>query len=120
MGTMKVGEVAERTGVSVRSIRHYERAGLLTATRKPNGYREFDGTAVERVRAIRHLLETGFTVEEVLSLSGCLMGAAPDTNCGERTLALYRDKVAKIEQQMRTLQQLKQRIEERICTLEPC
>lgn len=114
---MRVGEVAEQAGVSVRSVRYYEQAGLLRAVRRPNGYREFDGAAVGRVRAIRDLLEAGFTVDEVLSLADCLE-AASSTRCGARTAALYREKLARIEAQVATLHQLQQRIHDRLADLE--
>ena len=114
---MQVGELATRAGVSVRSIRHYEGAGLLRAARRPNGYREFDGTAIERVRTIRDLIDTGFTVDEIASLAPCLDGEGGE-RCSARTAALYRRKLVKIEGQMRTLTQLRQRIEARLATLE--
>ncbi len=117
---MRVGELAARTGASIRSIRHYEQAGLLTAARQPNGYREFGAGAVERVAAIRGLLEAGFTLGEILSLSTCLTAAADDCDCCGQTAALFREKLAKIDLQMRTLAQLRGRIEERIAALEPC
>jgi DNA-binding transcriptional MerR regulator len=117
---MKVGEVAASAGVSVRSVRYYERSGLLHAVRRPNGYREFDASAVERVRAIRDLLDTGFTVEEVRSLSSCLLGATPGDDCCAQTAALYRSRLARVDQQVRTLLQLRERITERIAVLEPC
>jgi DNA-binding transcriptional MerR regulator len=115
---MRVGELAARTGASIRSIRYYEQAGLLAAARKPNGYREFAPGAVDRVRAIRGLLESGFTVDEILSLSSCLTAAADDCDCCGQTAALYREKLAKIDLQMRTLAQLRERVVERIATLE--
>lgn len=115
---MRVGEVSERTGVSVRSIRYYERAGLLRATRSANGYREFEAGVVERVRAIRNLLETGFTVSEIVSLSACLQAAPEDVRCSMQTLALYRDKLAQIDAQVRTLTTLRQRIRARISGLD--
>jgi DNA-binding transcriptional MerR regulator len=117
---MRVGELAARTGASIRSIRYYEQAGLLAAVRRPNGYREFDGGAVERVRAIRGLLESGFTVEEILSLSSCLTASADDCDCCGQTATLYREKLAKIDLQMRTLAQLRERVTQRIAALEPC
>ncbi|HSU15580.1 MAG TPA: MerR family transcriptional regulator [Longimicrobium sp.] len=117
---MRVGELSARTGVSVRSIRYYEQAGLLPAARKPNGYREFDASAVERVAAIRGLLETGFTLDEVQSLSSCLTAAGGDAGCCGRTVALYRSRLAKIDLQLATLATLRGRIEERIALLEPC
>ncbi|MDB4948933.1 MAG: MerR family transcriptional regulator [Gemmatimonadetes bacterium] len=117
---MRVGEVARETGVSVRSIRYYEQAGLLHATRRTNGYREFDAAVVDRVRAIRSLVETGFTLEEVISLSSCLAAAPGCAGCCNQTVALYRDKLAKVNEQVRTLAQLAERIEQRIALLEPC
>jgi MerR family copper efflux transcriptional regulator len=117
---MRVGEVARETGVSVRSIRYYERAGLLYATRRANGYREFDAAVVERVRAIRSLLEAGFTLDEVASLSSCLVAAPACAACCHQTVALYREKLAKVNEQARTLAQLAERIEQRIALLEPC
>jgi len=116
---MQVGELAERAGVSVRSIRHYEGAGLIQATRRPNGYREFDERAVARVRTIRDLIDTGFTLEEIGSLASCLDGTDCAERCSARTAALYRRKLAKIEGQMRTLAQLRRRIEARLATLPP-
>lgn len=116
---MRVGEVSEQTGVSVRAIRYYERAGLLRATRQANGYREFDPSAVERVRAIRDLLEVGFTIDEILSLSDCLHGLGDDSPCRMQTASLYRDRLRRIDQQVGTLLQLRQRVQERIEVLEP-
>ena len=114
---MQVSELAARAGVTVRMIRHYENAGLLDAVRLPNGYRDFAPSAVERVGAIRDLLETGFTVEEVLSLAGCLQGSG-DARCGARTAALYRRKLVKIEEQLATLTRLRTRIQERLAPLD--
>jgi DNA-binding transcriptional MerR regulator len=115
---MRVGEISELTGVSVRAIRYYEHAGLLHAPRKANGYREFDASAVERVRAIRDLLDVGFTIDEVVSLSPCLAGAQ-DAPCRTQTVSLYRDKLDRVNQQVATLLQLRERIQERIAVLEP-
>ena len=94
-------------------IRHYENAGLLHAVRLPNGYRDFAPSAVERVEAIRDLLETGFTVAEVRSLAGCLQGSG-DAGCGARTAAIYRKKLVKIEEQLATLGRLRGTIKERL------
>src|SRR5688500_13222803 len=115
---MRVGEIADRTGVSVRSIRYYEQAGLLHAVRRPNGYREFGADAVERVRAIRDLLDVGFTIDEVVSLSPCL-GGGDNAPCRTQTVTLYRDKLDCVNQQLSTLEQLRLRIQERIAVLEP-
>jgi MerR family transcriptional regulator, copper efflux regulator len=117
---MRVGEIAKRTGASTRAIRYYERAGLIQSRRQENGYREFGSSAVERVRAIRDLLATGFTVEDIQSLSSCLPDSAGDPNCGEQTAAVYRRKLESVEAQMRTLRELRARLRERLEALDPC
>lgn len=116
---MQVGELSTRTGVSVRSIRYYEQAGLLDAVRLPNGYRDFPPSSVERVLVIRELLSSGFTIDEVLSLADCLQSGDPTASCRVQTIGLYRDKLAKVEAQIRMLTELRERIAARIETLQP-
>lgn len=117
---MKVGEVALRAGVSVRSVRYYERAGLIVATRQANGYRAFDETAVALARAIRDLIASGFTIDEVRSLSSCLPATTTTPDCCSQTAALYRNKLAQIDGQLTTLSAIRRRIESRLESLEPC
>jgi DNA-binding transcriptional MerR regulator len=63
---LRIGEVAERTGVSVDTIRHYERLGLLPkAARTSAGYRQYSPSAVERVRLVRHALRFGFSLRDI-------------------------------------------------------
>ncbi|MFB7702441.1 MerR family DNA-binding transcriptional regulator [Streptomyces niveus] len=54
-GAVRIGEVADKAGVSVRAPRYYEEKGLLPAYRSPGGRRHRPDTAVERVglRAVR-------------------------------------------------------------------
>lgn len=62
---MNIGELARRTGVNTWSLRHYDRAGLLTSTRGSNRYRDFPDLAVREVTRIRCLLDAGFNLDEV-------------------------------------------------------
>jgi DNA-binding transcriptional MerR regulator len=59
---VKIGELARRTGVSVRALRHYEDEGLIRPTRSPNGYRDFDAGAVDAVRQIRGMIDSGLPI----------------------------------------------------------
>jgi DNA-binding transcriptional MerR regulator len=64
---VKIGQVAEQAGVSVDTIRFYERRGVLpTARRRPSGYREFDSTVVERIRMAKAMQDLGFTLDEIV------------------------------------------------------
>jgi DNA-binding transcriptional MerR regulator len=116
---MRVGELATHTGSSIRALRYYEESGLLHAKRRSNGYRDFDDSAVERVRVIRDLLDTGFTVEEIRSLDDCLPCPHSAGRCSSLTAALYRRKLTRIDHQLRTLNQLRKRIHQRLETLHP-
>ncbi|KAB2340594.1 MerR family transcriptional regulator [Actinomadura rudentiformis] len=64
---MKIGEVAREAGVSVDTVRFYERRGVLPAAeRRPSGYRIFDAATVERIRMAKGLQELGLTLDEVV------------------------------------------------------
>jgi DNA-binding transcriptional MerR regulator len=56
---MRIGEVAERAGVSVRALRYYEEQGLVVADRGTNGHRRYPESAVARVRFIQLLYAAG-------------------------------------------------------------
>lgn len=64
---MKIGQVAQQAGVSVDTVRFYERRGVLPAARRrPSGYRVFSTSTVERIRTARALQDMGFTLDEVI------------------------------------------------------
>jgi DNA-binding transcriptional MerR regulator len=68
---MRIGELSRRTGVSARLLRYYEEQGLLAPSRRPSGYREYQGSDVEQVRRIRVLLAAGLsTVKIAYALPG--------------------------------------------------
>ena len=63
---MKIGEVAERSGVPAKTIRFWEDHRLLPApARTPAGYREFDPAILERLAFIRHAQAAGLTLEHI-------------------------------------------------------
>ena len=63
---LRIGTVAREAGVSVDTVRYYERRGLLRpAGRLPSGYRLYSETAVARIRLARQLQGLGMTLEEV-------------------------------------------------------
>ena len=104
---MRIGELAEQTGASVRSLRHYERAGLITARRDGNGYRVFDAGAAGCVRRVRGLLDAGFTISEILPLSACLVKGKVDEPCSGAVADLYRRKLEQIDRRIRCLQEVR-------------
>ena len=61
---MQVGELARRTGTTLRALRYYEAAGLVVPRRLGNGYREYEPVAERMVAQIRELTALGLSVEE--------------------------------------------------------
>lgn len=63
---MRIGEFAERANVSHRTIRYYEREGLLSpAERVGTGYRYYNELSLERLQKVKQLQEIGLSLEEI-------------------------------------------------------
>ncbi len=69
---MRIGVLAVRTGVSVRSLRYYETQGLLLSSRTGSGQREYEDSAVDRVILIQELLAAGLTSAVIRELLPCV------------------------------------------------
>lgn len=100
---LSIGDVARQTGVSVRSIRHYDRHGVLCSTRACNGYRYFPPQAVEQVRQIQQLIATGFSLAEIATFPACMRNVEGAAFCPQ-TRALQRKRLAAIETQIAALE----------------
>lgn len=92
---MQIGEVAERTGLSLRTIRHYEEAGLvLPSARSKGGFRLYTESDVERLMVIRRMKPLGFSLEEMRDLLDITdrLGAVGEKPAGEE-LRRLRDRL---------------------------
>ncbi|MFE7068696.1 MerR family transcriptional regulator [Streptomyces sp. NPDC057620] len=69
---MRIGELAERAGVSVRSLRYYEEQKLLTSTRSASGQRHYTDDEIERVRFIQNLYAAGLSSRTIAELLPCV------------------------------------------------
>jgi MerR family copper efflux transcriptional regulator len=66
---MQIGQVAELTEVSIRTLRHWEEAGLVTpSARSAGGFRLYTRDDVDRLRTIRRMKPLGFTLDEMKQL----------------------------------------------------
>lgn len=69
---MRIGELAARAGVSVRSARYYEEQGLLTSARSSSGQRHYTDDEVERVAFIQRLYAAGLSSRTIAELLPCV------------------------------------------------
>ncbi|WP_082505659.1 MerR family transcriptional regulator [Deinococcus sp. Leaf326] len=109
---MRIGELATHTGSSVRALRHYEHAGVLSSVRQDNGYRWFTPEDIARVRLIRMFVSVGFTLDEIRRFAPCWQeGRGPeDPVDAEVAPEFYRRKLADIDAQLRDLQIIRARL----------
>jgi len=104
---MRIGEVAAQAGVSVDTVRFYERRRLLpTPERTPSGYRTYPRSAVDRILLTRQLRDLGMTLEEI---AAALRAVEHGTDCSTELwrLELVREridaKMAELESSRREL-----------------
>ncbi|WP_236829152.1 MerR family transcriptional regulator [Blastococcus sp. KM273128] len=88
-GLLQIGQVAERTGLSLRTIRWYEEEGLVVPTsRTDGGFRLYSDDDVARLEVIKRMKPLGFALEEMRELLGLL--ADLDAGTGDRAQLLDR------------------------------
>jgi DNA-binding transcriptional MerR regulator len=74
--TIRIGDLASKTGVSVEALRYYEQRGLVTPSgRRASGYREYPADTVRLVRFIKRAQALGFSLAEVEELVRLRQGA---------------------------------------------
>jgi DNA-binding transcriptional MerR regulator len=117
---IKIGELAERCGVSRDTVRFYERVGLL---RKPlrtaSRHRVYGREAVAQLRFIRAVQRLGLTLEDIRYL--LLLREARDPDAGERIIGLLRSRADAIDSEISRLRAFRLRLDEsiRLCEGSP-
>lgn len=92
---MRIGELAARTGVSVRSLRYYEEQGLLTSTRSAGGQRHYTEDDVERVDFIQRLYVAGLSSRTILELMPCRFAPSEEnSDTALERMAMERDRLS--------------------------
>ncbi|MCM2416401.1 MerR family transcriptional regulator [Streptomyces sp. RKAG290] len=84
---MRIGELAARTGVSVRALRYYEEQHLLTSRRSPSGQRHYSASAVGRVELIQQLYAAGLSSRTIVDLVPCVVEGTATPELLERLAA---------------------------------
>lgn len=117
---MRIGELADAAGLPTRTIRFYERRGLLPQPdRAPNGYRRYDEPTLSRLRFIRTAQAAGLTLAEIASVLGIRdEGQAPCSHVGG-LLEAKLDEVRRRRRQLAALEKELVQLVERAESLDP-
>lgn len=102
---LTVSQMGRRTGVSPDTLRYYERIGLIPPPdRSAAGYRLYDEAAEDRIRFIKRAQRFALSLDAIRELLAVReRGACP---CGH-TRSLLEEKVASLDEQLASLQQLR-------------
>ena len=111
---MLIKELSRRTGVSVRSIRYYETKNIIQARRLENGYREYDDTAVERIKTIQLYLNLGLNTDDIAEIIECPTVPQKDRPLCKAAYELYKTKLRQVNTQLDILRTVQMRLQERI------
>ncbi|MCI3275135.1 MerR family transcriptional regulator [Streptomyces cylindrosporus] len=77
---MRIGELATRAGVSVRSLRYYEEQGLLSSVRSASGQRHYTEAHVERVLFLQRMYAAGLSSRTIAELLPCVDSPSEETS----------------------------------------
>lgn len=92
---LQIGQVAEATGLSLKTIRHYDEMGLVAPSeRSPGGFRLYTAADVDRLLVIRRMKPLGFTLEQMRDLLAALDALADPA----ATTAVRADATAFVDQ----------------------
>jgi len=105
---MRIGEVAQRSGLSTSRIRFYERHGLIPlAVRGENGYRSYSVDVLEPLNFIHQAQDLGFTLDEIRVALTQRSGGRP---AGKEVLPALREKLAALDRHIDEVMRRKRRI----------
>ena len=117
---VRIGELAARTGLTTKTIRFYESAGVLPAPqRRPSGYREYDAGAVDRLAFVRAAQAAGLTLAEIRDVIAIRDSSGAPCN---HVLTLLDSHAADLDRRIAELTALRadvERLRRRASTLDP-
>lgn len=102
---LTIGQVAKQTGVTVETVRFYEKQGLIDSPqRSESGYRQYPRETIARVRFIQNAKDVGFTLKDISALLA--LRQEPGTSCDDIRLQATR-KIEEVDQKIRDLQRIR-------------
>lgn len=107
---LQIGEVVRESGISVDTIRYYEKTGLIEKPiRSEGGFRKYTRESVEKLRFIRKAQSLGFSLREIKGIIQCSQeGLKP---CCHLVRKLFTRKVSEFETKIQELERMKSELE---------
>jgi len=103
---MKIREVVKRTNASARSIRYYEKMGLIKPVRGPNNYRNYTKEDLKIIERIQLFISAGVPLSKIKYIVPCTLHTDRVPMCKDLE-EIFFDEVKKIEQRIKDLNKSK-------------
>lgn len=100
---MRIGEIAQRAGVSIKAVRYYEQVGPIVPARAPNGYRQYSLTDLNVVREVRSLREAGISATVAHAFAACLHAGHEHGDDCVNSLIVHRKSIDTLDRLIQTL-----------------
>jgi len=115
--SLKIGEVARTVGLNPRTIRYYERRGLLTPSRTLSRYRVFGEGDLVRLKLVKQLRRLGFSISETQQVLPILVNSFPRSRRTQKLKVLLKKRLAAAAEHLRELAAAQQELQERLARL---
>lgn len=116
----KIGEVAETLNTTVRTIRYYEEEDLLTPHRTDGGTRLYSRQHVDRLKAIIHLAENGFSLDVIRLIGTVRTSCATGDEGSIKVAGVINRTIKDTEDQIANLKKLKSELKAAYRQVEKC
>jgi MerR family copper efflux transcriptional regulator len=121
LALLKVGDLARRTGKTVRAIHLYEELGLLSAPlRSKGGFRMYSGDGVRRIEWIQKLQDMGFSLTEIKTFLRVWEESATAPDAMATVREIFTDKLRETRETIDRLSRLADELSESLAYLEGC
>ncbi len=117
---LKVGELARKTGKTVRALRLYEERGLLEPARSEGGFRLYGPDEVARVYWISKLQDMGFSLSQIEGLLATVEASSRAPDAMDSLREMFRGRLASTRAQIDRLHQLERDLVDSLAYLEGC
>ena len=118
---LKIGELARRTGKTVRAIHLYEELGLLApAVRSKGGFRLYSAKAVDRIEWIQKLQDMGFSLTEIKAFLKVWEASSTAPTAMATVREIFTNKLQETQQTITRLTKLADELRESLSYLESC
>ncbi|HUS96339.1 MAG TPA: MerR family DNA-binding protein [Hyphomicrobiaceae bacterium] len=101
---MNISKAAAQSGLQATTIRYYEQIGLISSSRRDNGYRDYTPTDVDQLRFVHQARNLGFDIEECRRLLALYTSGHEDKAC---VRALAEQHLDAVDQKIRELKAMR-------------